>query len=145
MGFVTLGDENSTPIEPYHEDQDAGQPVVLIHGYPDPSMSTDVTVTRDPDRQRYDATAGGTENAGFVDYQETSELVVLTHTEVDPSFEGRGVGSALARAALDDIRERRLKALVICPFIISWLRRHHEYVDVLYNAPPSKVGDQQPT
>jgi hypothetical protein len=99
-------------------------------------MSTHVIVTRDPDHRRYDASAGGTGIAGFIDYQETSEPVVLTHTEVNPSFEGRGVGSALARAALDDIRDRRLKALVICPFILSWLRRHHEYVDILFNAPP---------
>lgn len=109
------------------------------------SPASDVTVTRDPARHRYDAFAGGPEVAGFVDYQETSELVVLTHTEVDPTFEGRGVASALARAALADIRERGLKALVICPFILSWLRRHPEYVDVLFNAPPAKVGDEEPT
>ncbi|MFJ9625720.1 alpha/beta fold hydrolase [Streptomyces sp. NPDC101181] len=34
MGYVTVGSENSTPIELYYEDQGAGQPVVLIHGYP---------------------------------------------------------------------------------------------------------------
>lgn len=34
MGFITVGNENSTPIELYYEDQGAGQPVVLIHGYP---------------------------------------------------------------------------------------------------------------
>jgi uncharacterized protein len=106
--------------------------------------STAVSVTRNAERHRYEAATGGAEVAGFVDYQETSELVVLTHTEVDPSSEGRGVGSALARAALDDIRDRGLKALVICPFVIGWLRRHHEYVDVLYNAPPARVGDEEP-
>jgi predicted GNAT family acetyltransferase len=105
---------------------------------------TAVTVARNGDRRRYEATAGGAGVAGFLDYQETSELVVLTHTEVDPSFEGKGVGSALARAALDDVRERRLKALVVCPFILGWLRRHHDYVDVLFNAPPAKVGDEVP-
>lgn len=107
------------------------------------SPVTGVTVTRDPVRHRYDAFAGGPEVAGFVDYQETGELVVLTHTEVDPSFEGRGVGSALARAALDDVRGRGLKALVICPFILSWMRRHPEHVDVLFNAPAPKVGDEE--
>ena len=106
---------------------------------------TDVTVTRNEDRRRYEAFAGGTALAGFVDYQETSELVVLTHTEVDPSFEGRGVGSALARAALDDVRDRQLRALVVCPFINSWLRRHHDYIGVLFNAPPAAVGDEVPT
>ncbi|MFV2022593.1 alpha/beta fold hydrolase [Micromonospora sp. LOL_023] len=34
MGFITVGNENSTTIELYYEDQGAGRPVVLIHGYP---------------------------------------------------------------------------------------------------------------
>jgi pimeloyl-ACP methyl ester carboxylesterase len=34
MGYITVGDENSTPVELYYEDQGVGQPVVLIHGYP---------------------------------------------------------------------------------------------------------------
>lgn len=34
MGHITVGEENSTPIELYYEDQGEGQPVVLIHGYP---------------------------------------------------------------------------------------------------------------
>ncbi|GAA2649515.1 alpha/beta fold hydrolase [Nonomuraea recticatena] len=34
MGHITVGTENSTDIELYYEDQGAGQPVVLIHGYP---------------------------------------------------------------------------------------------------------------
>jgi pimeloyl-ACP methyl ester carboxylesterase len=34
MGHVIVGNENSTPIELYYEDQGSGQPVVLIHGYP---------------------------------------------------------------------------------------------------------------
>ena len=106
-----------------------------------PPLSTDVNVTNNRDRQRYEAVVDGTTLAGFAEYQETSELVVLTHTEVDPAHEGRGIGSSLARAALDDIRERRLKALVICPFIIGWLRHHPDYQDLLFNAPPSRVSD----
>ncbi|MGW3582994.1 alpha/beta fold hydrolase [Streptomyces rubiginosohelvolus] len=34
MGYIAVGSENSTPVELYYEDQGAGQPVVLIHGYP---------------------------------------------------------------------------------------------------------------
>jgi non-heme chloroperoxidase len=34
MAFITVGTENSTDIELYYEDQGAGQPIVLIHGYP---------------------------------------------------------------------------------------------------------------
>jgi hypothetical protein len=104
-------------------------------------MSTDVTVTNNRDRQRYEAVVDTATLAGFVEYQDTSELVVLTHTEVGTTYEGKGIGSALARAALDDVRERRLKALVICPFILGWLRIHPDYQDLLFNAPPSRVSD----
>jgi non-heme chloroperoxidase len=34
MGFITVGKENSDPINLYYEDLGSGQPVVLIHGYP---------------------------------------------------------------------------------------------------------------
>ena len=34
MAFITVGEENSTPINLYYEDLGSGKPVVLIHGYP---------------------------------------------------------------------------------------------------------------
>ena len=34
MPFITVGRENSGPIELYYEDHGTGRPVVLIHGYP---------------------------------------------------------------------------------------------------------------
>src|SRR5688500_20326582 len=34
MPFVTVGNENSAPIELYYEDHGTGQAVVLSHGYP---------------------------------------------------------------------------------------------------------------
>ncbi len=101
----------------------------------------DVQTSNNTEKNRYEAYQGVT-LAGFVEDQETSELVVLTHTEVDPAFEGQGIGGALARAAMDDVHERELKALIICPFINSWIARHPEYVDVLYGAPQSRVTGQ---
>src|SRR6266481_2404790 len=34
MPYITVGKENSGPLELYYEDHGSGQPVVLIHGYP---------------------------------------------------------------------------------------------------------------
>ena len=34
MATITVGTENSAPVELYYEDHGSGQPVVLIHGYP---------------------------------------------------------------------------------------------------------------
>ena len=62
---------------------------------------TDIQILHDPSRLRYQASISG-EVAGFAEYILTDELIVFTHTDVDRRFEGNGVGSALARFALDD-------------------------------------------
>ncbi|GIH14625.1 alpha/beta fold hydrolase [Rugosimonospora africana] len=39
MPYITVGEENSAPIDLYYEDHGAGAPVVLIHGWPLTSAS----------------------------------------------------------------------------------------------------------
>jgi len=39
MGTITVGQENTAPIDLYYEDQGAGRPVVLLHGWPFDSRS----------------------------------------------------------------------------------------------------------
>jgi uncharacterized protein len=102
---------------------------------------TDVIISKNPRFLRYDATVDG-EPAGFAAYQLTDELVVFTHTEVMPRFEGMGVGSALAQYALDDVRaDGTRRVLPLCPFIKGWIGRHRDYVDLVYGAPPSTATD----
>ena len=63
-----------------------------------------------PERQRYEAIRDGAV-LGFAAYQKANELIVFTHTEVDPSFEGQGIGGALVRGALDHVRNLGLRVL----------------------------------
>jgi predicted GNAT family acetyltransferase len=98
-----------------------------------------VEVVDVPERKRFEARVEG-RTAGFAEYLRTDALVVYPHTEVDDEFEGRGVGGALARAALDDARARNLKALVTCQFIAGWMSRHPEYKDLAYQN-SSRVSD----
>lgn len=78
---------------------------------------TDIEVVHDPSRLRYRASIDG-EAAGFAEYILTDELIVFTHTEVDRRFEGKGVGSAIARFALEDVRAAGgRKVMPLCPFI----------------------------
>lgn len=93
-----------------------------------------------PDRARYEIVRDGTV-LGFAAYQRTSELVVLTHTEVDPATEGQGVGGQLVRGALDHVRTLGLSVLPICPFVQGWMARHPEYADLDYRRPASTVSD----
>src|SRR6478609_10477260 len=97
----------------------------------------DVETTHNPDELRYEAHLDG-ELAGFAEYQLTDRLVIFTHTEVDSKFEGKGVGSALARFALDDVRATGTRqVLPLCPLIKSWIRKHPEYADLVHGLPES--------
>jgi uncharacterized protein len=86
-----------------------------------------VTVTNNPQDERYEARVGD-EQAGFTEYRERPALIAFMHTEVDSRFEGRGVGSALVRGALDDAHARDLAVLPFCPFVNSYIKRHPELV-----------------
>lgn len=102
---------------------------------------SDVQVSLNEDQRRYEARLDG-ELAGFAEYQLTPELIVFTHTEVDPSFEGKGVGSAIARFALDDVRDRGThKVLPLCPFIKGWIGKHQDYLPLVYGAPTTTAKD----
>lgn len=97
-------------------------------------------VTDNVDERRYEAHVDGV-LAGHADYQRTIDLLIFTHTHVDPAFKGKGVGGALARSALDDVRRQGLMALPICPFIKGWIDAHQEYADLTYGPPASTVTD----
>lgn len=101
----------------------------------------DVMVTSVPEHKRYEARTDGGQLAGFAEYTLTDELIVFTHTEVDPVFEGQGVGGRLVREALDDVRSRDLLVIPLCPFVKTWIQRHPDYADLVYQAKESSVTD----
>ncbi len=101
----------------------------------------DIEIMKNPEAHRYVATLDG-ERVGFAEYQLTDQLVVFTHTEVEDRCEGMGVGSSLARFALDDVRdEGTRRVLPLCPFIKGWIQHHPDYRDLVYGAPASTVKD----
>lgn len=89
-----------------------------------------VTVTNVPAEHRYEARLDG-ELAGFAQYRERPGLIAFVHTEVDPGFEGKGVGGALVKAALEDARTRELAVLPFCPFVNGYIEKHPEFVDLV--------------
>ncbi|MCP9954311.1 GNAT family N-acetyltransferase [Actinomadura madurae] len=91
-------------------------------------MSTEIT--DNAGKSRYEIRLDG-ELAGFAEYERGEDAVVFTHTEVDPAFEGKGVGGSLARGALDDVRAKGLSVVPLCPFIKKWIGRHTDYQDLV--------------
>ena len=97
----------------------------------EPSPALDVVVRDDPGRSRYEVLVDG-ELAGYADYHVQPGLVTVLHTEIDPAFEGRGVGSTLVARMLEDIRRRQAKVLAVCPFVRAYLQRHAEARDLVW-------------
>jgi predicted GNAT family acetyltransferase len=69
--------------------------------------------------------------AGWAAYARKGGVITFTHTEVDPAFEGRGLGSVLVRGALDAARAEGLEVVPVCPFVRSYVERHPEYADLV--------------
>lgn len=68
-----------------------------------------------------------------IEYIEAQGKIFLTHTEVPESLEGKGIGSALVRQVLEDIQEKGLTLVPLCPFVAAYIRRHPEYNALVEN------------
>ena len=74
----------------------------------------------------------------IVAYQQVDdETLALTHTEVDPSLEGHGVGSQLVEDVLQYVEQNNLKVVPLCPFVAVYLKRHPDWNRVVSTAYPA--------
>ncbi|MEV0523842.1 GNAT family N-acetyltransferase [Streptomyces sp. NPDC050439] len=96
-------------------------------------------VANNPDRSRFEV-FDGDELAGFAEYHRYQDEIAFIHTEIDPRFEGRGLGGVLARAALGAAREQGLGVLPFCPFIRGWIGKHPDYADLVPQGKRARFG-----
>jgi predicted GNAT family acetyltransferase len=90
----------------------------------------DVQVHDRPDRRRFEIVVDG-EGAGMAAYRLRDGVVVVTHSEIDPRFRGRGLAGELARQTLDTIRARGEQVVPLCPFFARYVAEHPEYDDIV--------------
>ena len=88
----------------------------------------DDEVRDNPARSRFELVADG--ETAVLDYRLAGDVMTLTHTGVPRALEGRGIGSALVKGALDQIRARRLKIVALCWFVDGFIDRHPEYANL---------------
>ena len=86
-------------------------------------------VRNNPDANRFELEAGG--HTALARYRLAPGVITFTHTEVPPALSGQGVGSKLARGALDQARAMGLAVVPQCEFIASFMSKHPEYADLL--------------
>ena len=83
-----------------------------------------------PEEDRYEIREGE-RLLGMAAYQRRGDVLLFTHTEVDPDSGRSGVGSTLVRAALDDVRARGGSVVPLCSFVRGWIDRHPDYADLV--------------
>ena len=98
-----------------------------------PAEDAERVVADVPDAHRYEIRLGG-DVAGFAVYHRRGGRAYFVHTKIDPAYEGKGLGSALARGALDAERALGEPVVPLCPFIRSYIDRHPDYADLVDRA-----------
>ncbi|HWJ69713.1 MAG TPA: GNAT family N-acetyltransferase [Sphingobium sp.] len=71
---------------------------------------------------------GGT---AFADYIRQGDILIIPYTQVPDALRGRGVGAALVKALLDEVRAQGMKVVPQCGFVAAYIRRHPAMRDLL--------------
>jgi predicted GNAT family acetyltransferase len=89
-----------------------------------------VEVRKDENTRLYEALIDG-QVVGNLAYETAGGRVSLTHSYVDQDQRHRGVASALARYALEDLSQSQTKAGIYCGFVADYVRDHPEWNDAV--------------
>jgi uncharacterized protein len=86
-------------------------------------------VTDNPAEQRFELRVG--DHVAVVSYRLAPGVITFTHAEVPAALSGQGVGSSLARGALEQARARGLKVVPQCPFIAAFIAKNADFADLV--------------
>jgi len=73
----------------------------------------DAAVVHNASNQRFEINIDG--QLSILEYTFKNHRLFLTHTEVPPALESKGLGTKLAHAALEYARQNDLTVIAICP------------------------------
>ncbi len=59
------------------------------------------------------------------------DTIIVDHTEVDESLEGKGIGKQMVHRAVEFAREKNLRLIPLCPFTKGVIDKTPAYQDVL--------------
>jgi predicted GNAT family acetyltransferase len=92
-------------------------------------MTMDVTVVHNQAASRFEARFD--EGLAVAVYRLVGREMQMTHTEVPPSLEGRGIAARLVAAALDHAEAQGWTVRPLCSYVRSYMQRNPDTLDLL--------------
>lgn len=92
------------------------------------NADTPGAVHHDPQARRFTTRVDG--HDGYVEYEQTPDGMVITHTIVPSAIGGRGIAGQLVAAAAAHARSSGWTVASRCSYADAWLDRHPEYADL---------------
>ncbi len=83
-------------------------------------------VKDNPEQSQYEIYVDG-QRVGLLTYRIKGDTVTTPHTEIDPEYEGQGLGQQLVKEALDHIRDTGMLVRPSCPFVRAYIEKSPEY------------------
>ena len=65
----------------------------------------------------------------IVEYRIADGAIYFTHTETPHQLQGRGIASRVASAALTSAKQRGLRIVPRCSYMVDYLKKHPEFRD----------------
>jgi predicted GNAT family acetyltransferase len=84
-----------------------------------------IVVSRNHALSRFDIHVDG-ELAGFAEYTLHDQTIVFPHTEIDPKFGGKGLGTTLIEYALNEVAKENLSVEPVCPFVSKYMSKNRK-------------------
>ncbi|MEJ2901225.1 GNAT family N-acetyltransferase [Pedobacter panaciterrae] len=72
----------------------------------------------------------------FIDYKEHGKKIWLIHTEAPEELKGRGTATAIVEKTLAYLEDNDYKLIPLCPFVVTYLKRHTEWNRILDEGVP---------
>lgn len=94
-----------------------------------PDTAAPLRIVHRPEASRFEA--GFDAGLAVCTYRHQGDTLLITHTEVPPALEGRGIAGALVQATLDWARAEGLRVRPLCGYVAAYMRRHPETQDLL--------------
>ncbi|MEP6883381.1 MAG: GNAT family N-acetyltransferase [Gammaproteobacteria bacterium] len=80
------------------------------------------TINHDTTTNRFTTTVEG--HLAVLDYTRSGDVMSITHTNVPPAIEGRGIAAELMSAALSFAQSEGWQVNPTCSYAVAYLRKH---------------------